>query len=60
MAYANWLLPSKTQGSGNDTVDVTAVSNNTGRSSRQTQIAFKAANVADVVRTVIQAGKPEL
>jgi hypothetical protein len=35
------------------------VSNNTGRSSRQTQIAFKAANVADVVRTVIQAGKPE-
>lgn len=59
MAYANWLLPSKTQGSGNDTVDVTAVSNNTGRSPRQTQIAFKAANVADVVRTVIQAGKPE-
>ena len=59
MAYANWLLPSKTSGSGNDTVDVTAVSNNTGRSPRQTQIAFKAANVADVVRKVIQAGKPE-
>jgi hypothetical protein len=38
---------------------VTAVSNNTGRSPRQTQIAFKAANVPDVVRTVIQAGKPE-
>lgn len=59
MAYANWLLPSKTQGSGNDTVDVTAVSNNTGRQPRQTNITFKAANVADVVRTVIQAGKPE-
>ena len=24
MAYANWLIPSKTQGSGNDTVNVTA------------------------------------
>ena len=59
MAYANWLLPSKTQGSGNDTLDVTAASNNTGRQPRQTNITFKAANVADVVRTVIQAGKPE-
>ena len=59
MAYANWLIPSKTQGSGNDTVDVTAASDNTGRSARQTQMTFKAANVGDVVRTVIQAGKPE-
>lgn len=59
MAYANWLLPSKTQGSGNDTLDVTAASNNTGRQPRQTNITFKAANVGDVVRTVIQAGKPE-
>lgn len=59
MAYSNWLVPSKTQGSGNDTVNVTAASDNTGRSVRQTQMTFKAANVADVVRTVIQAGKPE-
>lgn len=59
MAYANWLIPSKTSGSGNDTVDVTAASDNTGRSARQTQMTFKAANVGDVVRTVIQAGKPE-
>lgn len=59
MAYSNWLIPSKTQGSGNDTVNVTAASDNTGRSARQTQITFQAANVADVVRTVIQAGKPE-
>ena len=59
MAYANWLNPSKTQGSGNDTVNVSANADNTGRSARQTQMTFKAANVADVVRTVIQAGKPE-
>lgn len=59
MAYANWLNPSKTQGSGNDTVNVSANADNTGRQARQTQMTFKAANVADVVRTVIQAGKPE-
>lgn len=59
MAYANWLHPSKTQGSGNDTVNVSANADNTGRQARQTQMTFKAANVADVVRTVIQAGKPE-
>lgn len=59
MAYANWLNPSKTQGSGNDTVNVGANTDNTGRQARSTQMTFKAANVADVVRTVIQAGKPE-
>ena len=59
MAYANWLVPSKTQGSGSDTVNVTAGTDNTGRSPRQTQMTFKGANVDDVVRTVIQAGKPE-
>ena len=30
MAYANWLNPSKTQGSGNDTVSVGALTDNTG------------------------------
>ena len=59
MAYAQWLQPSKTQGSGNDTVNVTAGTDNTGRNSRQTVMTFKAANCPDVERTVIQAGKPE-
>ena len=59
MAYANWLIPSKTSGSGNDTVNVTAGADNTGRNARSTNMTFKAANVADVVRQVTQAGKPE-
>ena len=59
MAYAQWLIPSKTQGSGNDTVNVTAGTDNTGRSPRQTAMTFKAANCPDVERTVIQAGKSE-
>ena len=59
MAYAQWLIPSKTQGSGNDTVNVTAGANNTGRNPRNTNMTFKAANVPDVVRQVVQAGKPE-
>lgn len=59
MAYANWLSPSKTSGSGNDTVNVTAGSDNTGRNARSTNMTFKAANCDDVVRQVTQAGKPE-
>ena len=59
MSYAAWLVPSKTSGSGNDTVNVTAGSNNTGRNSRSTNMTFKAANCDDVVRTVMQSGKPE-
>ena len=59
MAYANWLIPSTTSGSGNDTVNVTAGADNTGRNARSTNMTFKAANVADVVRQVTQAGKPE-
>ena len=59
MAYAQWLVPSKTSGSGNDTVNVTAGADNTGRSPRQTMMTFKASGVSDVARTVIQAGKPE-
>ena len=60
MSYAAWLVPSKTSGSGNDTVNVTAGSDNTGRSARQTNMTFKAPNCEDVVRTVTQAGKPSL
>lgn len=59
MAYAQWLVPSKTQGSGNDTVNVTAGADNTGRNARSTNMTFKAANCPDVVRQVTQAGKPE-
>ena len=59
MSYAQWLVPSKQSGSGNDTVNVTAGSNNTGRNSRSTNITFSASGVSDVVRQVTQAGKPE-
>ena len=59
MAYASWLIPSKTQGSGNDTVNVTAGTDNTGRNARSTNMTFKAANCEDMVRQVTQAGKPE-
>lgn len=59
MAYANWLSPSKLSGNGNDTVNVSALSDNTGRASRTTTVTFKAANCEDVERTVTQAGKPE-
>lgn len=59
MAYSAWLVPSKTSGSGNDTVNVTAGADNTGRNARSTNMTFKAANCEDVVRTVMQSGKPE-
>lgn len=59
MAYSSWLSPSKTSGSGNDTVNVSALSSNTGRNSRSTNVTFSAANCEDVVRTVVQAGKAE-
>lgn len=59
MAYANWITPSKTSGSGNDTVNITAGSSNTGRNARSTTVTFKAANCPDVARTVSQAGKTE-
>ena len=59
MAYSAWLVPSKTSESGNDTVNVTAGADNTGRNARSTNMTFKAANCEDVVRQVTQAGKPE-
>lgn len=59
MAYSNWLTPSKLSGNGNDTVNMSANSNNTGRNSRSTTVTFKAANCEDVLRTVLQQGKPE-
>ena len=59
MGYASWLTPSKLSGSGNDTVNVSANANNTGRNARTTNITFSAVGVEDVVRTVSQTGKPE-
>lgn len=59
MAYASWLLPSKTSGNGNDTVNVSAQTSNTGRQLRSTVMTFKAANCEDVTCTVNQAGKTE-
>lgn len=59
MAYASWLTIDKLAGSGNDTLNVSAGSSNTGRSARSTTFTVSAANCEDVVRTVNQAGKPE-
>lgn len=58
MAYASWVTPNKTSGSGNDTVSWTG-SANTGRSSRTTSATFSASGVESKTLTIIQAGKPE-
>lgn len=59
MGYANWVQPDKTSGNGNDSVNVRALTENTGRNARQTTLTFQAANCSDVFRNVIQKGKPE-
>lgn len=59
MAKANWIKVNPSQGSGDATVNVSSVQEHTGRKSRTTTLTWKAANVADVVRNVSQAGKPE-
>lgn len=59
MGYASWLVPSKQSGSGNDTVNFSAGSSNTGRNSRSTNVTFKAVGVSDVIVVPTQAGKPE-
>ena len=59
MAKANWVKVSPSQGSGNATVNVSSSAEHTGRKARTTTLTWKAANVADVVRNVSQAGKPE-
>lgn len=58
MAYASWVTPNKTQGSGNDTVSWSG-SAHTGRNSRQTTATFAASGVESKVLTIIQAGKTE-
>lgn len=59
MAKANWLKVAPSQGSGNATVNVSSTSEHTGRNARTTTLTWKAANVANITRTVSQAGKPE-
>ena len=59
MAKAKWLEVSPSQGSGNATVNVSSTAEHTGRKARTTTLTWKAANVANITRTVSQAGKPE-
>lgn len=59
MAKANWVNVNPSQGSGNATVNVSSNTEHTGRVFRTTVLTWKAANVADIQRTVNQAGKPE-
>lgn len=59
MAKANWVKTTPSSGSGNATVNVSSISEHTGRQPRTSVLTWKAANVSDVVRTISQAGKPE-
>lgn len=59
MAKASWVVTTPSSGSGNATVNVSSNAPHTGRVVRTTVLTWKAANVADVQRTVNQAGKPE-
>lgn len=59
MAKANWVKVNPSQGSGNATVNVSSNGEHSGRVARTTILTWKAANVADIQRTVNQAGKPE-
>lgn len=59
MAKANWVKVDPNKGSGNATVNVSSLTEHTGRNARTTILTWKAANVADVERKVSQAGKPE-
>lgn len=59
MAKADWIKTTPSEGSGNAEVQVASHSEHTGRIARQTILTWKGANVDNVERTVIQAGKPE-
>ena len=59
MAKADWVLVNPASGSGDKAVNVSSAAVHTGRNPRTSAITFKAANCTDVVRNVIQAGKPE-
>jgi hypothetical protein len=59
MGKADWVKVTPSQGSGDANVNVSSYQPHTGRSVRTTILTWKAANVADVQRSVSQAGKPE-
>lgn len=59
MAKANWVKVNPSNGSGNVNVNVSSTAEHTGRVARTTILTWKAANVANIERTVSQAGKPE-
>lgn len=59
MAKANWVKVTPSSGSGNATVNVSSTAAHTGRVARESVLTFKAANVENVTRNVIQAGRPE-
>ena len=59
MAKASWVKVSPASGSGDGSVAVSSTATHTGRNARNSTLTWKAANVTDVVRTVMQAGKPE-
>lgn len=59
MAKASWVKVNPSSGSGNANVNVSSMSEHTGRVARTTILTWKAANVANIERTVSQAGKPE-
>lgn len=58
MAYASWATPSKTSGSGDDTVSWSATEH-TGRSSRTTTATFSASGVESKTLTITQSGASE-
>lgn len=59
MGKADWVKVTPSQGSGDATVNVSSHNTHLGRKPRTTVLTWKSANVADVVRSVSQAGKPE-
>ena len=59
MAKASWVKVNPASGSGNATVNVSSTTEHTGRVARESVLTFKAANVDNVTRNVIQAGRPE-
>ena len=59
MAKASWVKVNPSSGSGNANVNVSSTAEHTGREARTTILTWKAANVANIERTVSQAGKPE-
>ena len=59
MANADWVKVNPQSRSGDAVVNVSSRAEHSGRVARTTVLTWKAANVADVKRTVNQAGKPE-